>query len=189
MIQSDVTTFTEFAKLLGKKSSWVTQLKKDGRLVLTDDGRQVRVPESMVLIESTRDPAAQHVTDRHAEARAQTATNTPPPGRENASSEKIGNTYQAARAVKERYLAMSAKRDYEISIGRLLEVADVESTIADAMTTLRTRLEILPDVLGPQMAGVSDEAKARAILAENIENALEDLARQFRNIAQPESNP
>lgn len=184
MTRPETATFKEFAALLGCRPSYVTQLRKEGRLVLTEDGRRVRVAESLARVEATRDPAAQHVAERHAVARAQGAAPAAP--EVPSGAEKIGNTYQAARAVKERYLAMSAKRDYEISIGRLLEVAAVEAAVADAVTTLRTRLEIMPDILGPQLAGVTDESQARAILAENIEHALEDLARHFRNLAQTE---
>lgn len=181
-------TLSEFARHLGKKGSWVTQLKLAGRLVLTDDGKRVRVAESVARIEATRDPAMQGVADHHAAQRAtKAAASAPTPPDAPLGTEKIGNTYQAARAVKEQYLARAAKRDYELSIGKLLQADDVRRAIAAAATTLRARLETLPDTLGPQLAGITDEQQARAILTEAIEHALCELAREFSSITKEES--
>jgi len=185
--RKDVLGFADFARHVGMKPSYITQLKKEGRLVLTDDGKAVRVVESVQRINETRDPSKQGVADRHAATRATTTERaTPTPEEPSAPPEppqesaRIGNTYQAARAVKERYLAMSAKRDYEIAIGRLMDADDVKRFVADAVVTLRTRLESLPDVLAPQLAAVSDENIARTLIAEGIEHALEECATAFR---------
>jgi hypothetical protein len=179
-------TLSEFANHLGKKGSWVTQLKQDGRLVLTDDGKRVRVAESVARIEATRDPSMQGVADHHAAARAVKATApaaAAQPPETQLGTEKIGSTYQAARAVKEQYLARAAKRDYELSIGKLLVADDVRHALAAAATTLRARLEALPDTLGPQLAPITDEHQTRATLAEAIEHTLAELAREFGHIA------
>src|SRR6185312_3772275 len=61
--------------------------------------------------------------------------------------------------------------------------AKAAAAVASAATTLRSSLESLPDVLGPQLAAITDEAQARATLAEAIEHALEECSRQFSNIA------
>lgn len=187
-------SLTEFARLRGIKGSYVTQLKKEGRLVLTDDGKRVRVAESIALIESTRNPAMQAVADRHAANRASKAAPADadagfvPPSAPEApdGAEKIGNTYQAARAVKERYHAMAAKRDYEVSVGKLLPADEVRGALANAVATFRTSLEALPDSLAPVMAGESDEGRVRLLLADEIEHALAELSRQFGAIAKEE---
>jgi hypothetical protein len=57
--------------------------------------------------------------------------------------------------------------------------------VAAAATTLRTRLEALPDVLGPQLAATRDENAARALLAAEIEHALEELSREFAKFTTP----
>ena len=69
-----------------------------------------------------------------------------------------------------------------------LPAADVESAIADAVTQIRARLEALPDILAPQLAAEPDEAKCRALLADEIEHALTELARAFGNVARAELN-
>src|SRR5690606_16487416 len=70
MSRPETAGFREFAALAGFKPSYVTELRKVGRLVLTGDGKRVRVAESLALIEQTRDPAKAGVAARHAAARA-----------------------------------------------------------------------------------------------------------------------
>src|SRR5690348_2338572 len=53
MVEKEIATFAEFAARLGCKRSYVTELRKAGRLVLTDDGK-VKVAESIARIEATR---------------------------------------------------------------------------------------------------------------------------------------
>jgi hypothetical protein len=59
-------TFARFARILECSKSYVTQLKADGRLVLTDDSQRVRVAESLERIRATADPAKAGVVARHA---------------------------------------------------------------------------------------------------------------------------
>jgi hypothetical protein len=91
--------------------------------------------------------------------------------------------YQSSRARREHYQALEAQRAYEVAIGKLMDAGEVAAAVAGAAATLRTRLEGLPDILGPQLAAIHDEAQCRATLAEAIEHALEETARQFSNIA------
>lgn len=191
-------SFKAFADHLGCRPSYVTELRKSGRLVLTEDGKRVRVAESLERIQATRNPAREDVSQRHAAARATKAeadVEAAEPESDDASgdpatnadgSDEIGNGYQAARAVKERYLAMSAKRDYEVSIGKLVPAADVRQAIAGAVTTLRTDLENLPDTLAPVLAAETDEARCRLLLADEVEHILGNLAARFEKIAKEE---
>jgi hypothetical protein len=72
-MSNETATFLEFASRFGWKQSYVTQLKKDGRLALTGDGKAIRVAESLALIETTRDPSRAGVAARHAQARTKAA--------------------------------------------------------------------------------------------------------------------
>lgn len=185
-------TFTEFAAIHGCVKSHVTALRKAGRLVLTDDGKRVRVAESLARIEATRDPAMAAVAARHAAQRgaelvrdegAAIPAATSIPRGDMAGVDKIGSSYQAARAVKERYLAMAAKRDYEISIGKLLVADDVRFAVANAAATLRSDLENMPDSVASVLAAETDEARIRILLADEIEHVLGNLAARFSEIA------
>lgn len=194
--QPETATLSGFARLLGVKPSAVTALRHAGRLVLTADGNRVQVAASQQRIRDTADPSKAGVVARHAATRAAKADGqalTPAPGSSPTSgagddapppSEPEGNAdYQSSRARREHYQALEAQRAYEVAMGKLMDAHEVASAVASAATTLRTRLEGLPDVLGPQLAAISDEAQARATLAEAIEHALEEASRQFANIA------
>lgn len=192
----ETASMAGFARLLGVKPSAVTALRHAGRLVLTADGKRVQVAASQQRIRDTADPSkagvvARHVAERAAkvasEPAAASVSTAPAAGAgddDNATDAPIGNTdYQSSRARREHYQALEAQRAYEVAMGKLMDAHEVASAVASAATTLRTRLEGLPDVLGPQLAAITDEAQARATLAEAIEHALEEASRQFSNIA------
>lgn len=174
-------TRAEFARLRGIKQSYVTELAKAGRLVLTDDGKRVRVAESIARIEATRDPAKQAVADRHAAARRQSSAPDQPaaePPEEGAGSPD----YQAARAKREHYAAEREELRYRQEAGELMVAAEVEGAVADILTILRNKLEALPDTLAPQLAPIADEQQIRARLADEVEIALGDVAGRFAEI-------
>ena len=172
----DTLTLSAFAGYLGVAKSYVTKLKHADRLVLTDDDR-VQVAASLARIRDTADPARARDIADPASAPA------PPTDPDTADHDRTSSSYPAARAVKERYLALGAKRDYELSCGKLLDVGATEAYLADAVVTLRTRLEALAPMLGPQMAAEANEARCVALLAEAVERCLEDLAQAFRRQA------
>jgi excisionase family DNA binding protein len=184
---------SEFAAYLNVKRGYVTQLITAGRVVLTDDGQRVRVDESVELINATRDPSRQGTVDRHAANRAaaqqpalQPAPQPPPPTgdiTQELKTDKAGSLYQASKALREKYNAMAAKRDYEISTGELLRAADVARIVATAATIVRARLEAMPDILSPQLAAETDEQRCRTALLDHVELTLAELSRQFQKLA------
>lgn len=196
MTAPDTASFAGFARLLGVKPQAVTALRHAGRLVLTDDGKRVLIAASRQRLLDTADPSKAGVVARHAAARAlpvgEAGQGAPAAaagaGAGEEGEEGDGNTpashdYQGSRARREHYQALEAQRVYEVAMGKLMDATEVAAAVASAATTLRTRLESLPDVLGPQLAAISDEAQARATLAEAIEHALEEASRQFASIA------
>lgn len=185
-------SFAEFARLAGFKRSYVTQLKTAGRLVLTDDGGQVRVVESLALIENTRDPARAAVAARHAAARQATPTREDAPAATEAEAGEgegaplpDGHASRRSRALadKEEALARKALRDEALELGQLMVGEEVLSTITSGVTALRVRLESLAFDLAPQLAAISDEAKVRALLTEEIDAALSELSRELGALA------
>jgi hypothetical protein len=76
-----------------------------------------------------------------------------------------------------------ARLDYEERCGALVPIADVAAVVSDAVATLRTRIEALPEMLAPQLAPETDEGKVRARMAEAFEDLLVDLARRFSKSA------
>lgn len=199
MALPETATFSQFAAILGCKPGWVTALRKAGRLVLTDNGKAVRVAESMALIESTKDPARQGVADRHAAARkaqegagaapsnpaASPSPQTPDDDGDDAAAPGNPHSDRRAKAMadKEEALARKALREEQIEVGRLRWVDEIEPALAEAATRLRAAFEAMPDELSPGLASISDEAEVRARLVEFVEHSLGELSRAFADIA------
>lgn len=189
MDKPETASLKEFARLLGGvKPGYVSQLKRDGRLVMAEDGKRVRVAESLQLIQDTRDPSKIGAARRHAAARAAEPDAPPaaPPETDDPADDALdglGRTFHEARARREHYQALEAKRAYEVAIGKVVDSREVANVVSGAVVTLRTRLESLPDLLAPQLVGLQDEARARALLAEAIEHALDEASRQFSALA------
>lgn len=182
-------TQAQFAVLANVKPSYVTALKKAGRLVLDAEGR-VLVRESLERIEATRDPAKAAVAARHAAARgAPAAAIAAPPANDDDApdagpeleSTSAGYSYWRERTEKAK--ALAAERENAIADGKLLAADDVVAQVANAVTLLRNALERLPDILGPQLAAEQNEARCRGLVAEAVELALEEASRRFGAIA------
>ena len=159
--------------------------------MLSDCGKQIKVAESIQRIQDTMDPSKFGVAARHAANRAtalSVATVEAPNAIQSDSDARLNELasnprYQDSKAMREEYLAKTAKRDYDISTGKLMQADEVLSVVASAIAGLRARFEQLPDILGPQLAAMSDESQTRNLLAETIEHALEDASRQFATIS------
>jgi transcriptional regulator with XRE-family HTH domain len=206
-----VATQADFARRLGVSRSHVTGLKHAGRLVLTDNGL-VDVDASIARIDATRDPNRDDVANRHAAARERLQANTPPatPARHATDNRQTATTpaarqpappdaanhadpdesisYQAARTVKERYAAKTAKLEYERAIGLLVERAAVEAAVEDIMTTVRQSLEQQPHRLAPLLIGKDLDA-IRATLRQETAHILgamvADFAARLAQLADP----
>lgn len=201
-------SFAGFARMIGVKPSYITELKTAGRLVLTADGKRVRVEESRALIRSTSDPAKAGVVARHAVGRGRAAATTSPPvaaATTPADTGEDGDQEPArvytdpveesharrrtkALADKAEADARKALRDEQIELGQLLPADEVEHAVRGAVVTFRGALENLPNTIAPELAAISDEGRVRVVLAEALEHALEELARKFGQLARAESD-
>lgn len=172
-----MTTMSQslFARHIGVASSYVTELKHSGRLVM--DGDLVDVEASIALIESTR-TLPPKATARGAAAKGQPQTD----GGAELEAGSVGGSYQRAKAVKEKYNALMAKAAYEREMGALLPVDDVVRVVTEGDVMVRNALESLPDMLAPLLAAETDEHRVNAIMTEHIEAVLEGLAERFHKL-------
>lgn len=188
--------FRKFADLQGWRPSYITELKAKGHLVLTDDGRHVRVPESLAKLAALRDPSKIGVQERHAAARmAATTSSSRSEGQGGDAADAPPSTFvpddphakRRAKALADQAEAAARKalRDEQVELGELIQREDVERVLADAATRLRTTLENVPATLAPELAATTDEARCRVLLANAIEHALEDLSRKFASAGKP----
>lgn len=183
-------TLSAFARHIGCKQSYASELKNTGRLVLTEDGKRVLVAESKARIQATKDPSKQGVADRHAAARAVTNSGASadafPPlegdGMGFEASPATQYSYQDAKAKREHWAAEREHAQWRKEAGELMERGEVVAAFADAGATLRSKLEAWAAVLPPQLAG-RDEAAIRATMADQVERLLNDLVEKFNHMA------
>lgn len=182
-------TRQQLADLIGARApSYVNELEKNGRAVRAPDGKLWLKAESLAAYRAGKDPSKQGVADRHAAARAaappqpyDTGSQDEPAPRAQPTERDaaIGSSYQQARAVKEKFGALEAKRAYEVAIGTLRDAREVEGLVATAMVEIRQRLENLATSIAPVVAAQSDEAAVRATLREAFEHTLRSASHHF----------
>lgn len=148
---------SEFAAHIGTAKSYITKLGNQGRLVMGhgDNAERIDVAATKALLAQTTG----------APERAIDAATTP--------------AFGDAKDQGEHYKAQMLRMDFEERCGSLIKVDDMRAVLITAGTSLRTRLEILPDTLAPQLAAASDESQVKAILASEIEAALAELSHHF----------
>lgn len=187
-------SFAEFARHAGFKPSYVTQLKREGRLVLSDDGKAVKAAESLARIQETRDPSKAAVAARHAAARAsaaQTVADAPPssvPSPEDDDLDaglQVRHDYQAARAKREHLAAETAELEYRKVCGELIEVSALQPVLAGAAATLCASLDRIEHDIVPVLVGLDEEAM-RLQVREYIDQIRADLAESFAKMGRGE---
>ncbi len=190
----ETATFAEFAALASYKQSYVRQLRKEGRLVLTEDGKAVRVAESMQLIAATRDPSKAGVAERHAAARAAAQAAAQAQADEGDSQDDADDkprVYDSHAERRAKALADDAeesarrkRRENEIEEGRLLWRDQIEPAIGQAFGRLRQALESTAHELAPELAAIDDEDRVIAVLTDRYERLLGNLSRDLAGLAQ-----
>lgn len=191
---------SSFARQQGWSPSYVTQLKREGRLVIGVGGL-VDVENSLRRIAETADPSKDGVTTRHARNRASKAktevsegSDVEPgeksagkPGKDGSADDEqdeIAASYSKSRAIKEHFAAQSARLSFEREAGKLCETADVLRAGASLGVALRTALESLPDQIAPELAPLSDVSKVHALLVERVEGVLNHLSVELSRLAE-----
>lgn len=182
---SNLMTPSAFARHLGYKPHYGTQLKNDGRLVMAPDGKHVLVAESKARFEATKDPSKQGVADRHAAGRAastQVPTKDASPAAEQAAQLTENEStqqpsvfnFQDSKAEKEFWEAKTRKAEYLKLAGELMPLAHHVAAMADVGATVRSKLEAWASTLSPQLA-MRDEPAVRAMLVDQVEQMLHSL--------------
>lgn len=187
---TNTITRQQLADLIGAKSpAYINELEKTGRAIRAPDGKHWLKAESLAAYKAGKDPSKQGVADRHAAARAASAPpprpapEAPPePDLPAQSASQAGTGYQQARAVKEKFFALEAKRAYEVAIGTLRDAREVEGIIATAMVEVRQRLENLAFSIAPIVAAQNDEAAVRKTLREAFEHTLRSASQHFAQL-------
>ncbi len=192
----EVLSLSAFAKLQGVRPSYITKLKEHGRLVLTNDGKRVRVAESIDRIAQTAggriDVAARHASRRDAGGSiaaqdvgqgAETEKNAP---------EGEGGAGKDVRLVDAKLRKESAQADQEEMKaaqmrGDLIPKEDVDAAMRFIGGAVRAALEVFPDQTAPLVAPIVSLDEVHELLTQACRDALmsvgEAIERQKAEIA------
>lgn len=169
-----------FAQHLGVARSYITQLKQQGRLVMTERGL-VDVAASIIRIQETADPnrddvAARHAKERGAVTAVSAAEKTEKPAKQKREKDPNQITFADGRAKEQHFRALQAELDYQKAIGEVVPVADMRHAVADMVMTFRQAMENLPHRLAADLVG-QDHDYIRAALKREVHDTLAEMQR------------
>lgn len=98
-----------------------------------------------------------------------------PVGPAEGDAARVVASYAGSRAVREAYLARTAKLDYEERSGKLVDADGVRAQLFALGRRARDTLLGVPDRLAPILAGETDAATIHRLLAQEIERGLSEL--------------
>ena len=188
----ETLTVSEFNAHMGYKGRYAYQLKKEGRLVMTEDGKLVRVAESIQRIDATRDPSRAAVAARHAAARDASpppisihveGDETPEESAGNTGSASAGNyNFQDGKAKREHYAALREEAAYRKDVGLLMDVDEALGAFADAGARVSAVLDAVPATIGPMLPSLCPEDVLR-VLTEQMDIARAEMAAAIEQLA------
>jgi len=171
-------TQKQFADHLGVRPSYVTKLKQAGRLVL--EGKKVLVPQSLELIEKTKDQNRDDVSRRHALNRnkgdGEQRANKKKSKKESISIE----SFQNARARKMRADADQEEMNRDKLAGLLIAKEDSDFVIDDFGALFRLQMENMPDRLAPITFSCKTMEEHHAAISEYAEQMQREMAETMR---------
>lgn len=174
-----VISKSDFAMRRGWVKSYVSKLAKQGRLVLTEDGR-VELEATEALLAGSADPSKAAVAARHEEARLERdvrsellpSAETPavlPPSK--------GPDFQKSRAHREYYLAQLAEAEFHRVQGNLVDRKAVADAAYVAGRMLRDLMLGLSPQLAAKMVAMTDTWEIERHLTAEFRRVFEDAAR------------
>jgi len=189
----------QFATIYGCSRPYISQLVKDKRLVLSEDGKLVNVEASLRLLDVSADPSKAGVRERwkaHREGRTFGGTAPEPeqatgpavaaPAGEQLALDvapgaavvapKAPNHYHDARTLREQAQAQLAQIELAKAQGRALDGESTLRAIADVITSARTEIMMFRDRLAPLVAPITDARKVYDLIEVECERLLEKLA-------------
>ena len=82
--------------------------------------------------------------------------------------------------MREAYAAKLAQLDYQQKVGQLVGKDELKAALFSAGRQLRDSLTQLPTRLAPQLASETDQHVIQMMLAQEINDALKELAHAFQ---------
>ncbi|WP_155710252.1 hypothetical protein [Burkholderia stagnalis] len=175
----------DYARMHGWHRSYVSKLQREGRVVLSSDGKLVDWAASDALIGDTSDPSKLGVAERWSEHRQdrdvrvelhpRTATTTSAHDEPNGSSSGNARGFHYWREQREMELALAAKRERQKLEGELVDARGVRHANEQVARRVRDHLLALPARIHLQVAAESDPMKVMHMLDNEIRDCLQQL--------------
>ena len=186
---SDLLTQSEFAKHRGVSRKTVTVWKHRGDLVWRDGKVDCEATDTW-LDSRSADSASNNDSKPEVTGNSSSEGCPSQPSAETADSSPAGSSLRTlidnlellskaeAERVKENYLALQRRLEYERAAGELVPVNDAAQEVASEYAAVRSKLLSLPTELAPVIAQEAggDANQIRERLAEGITRALEELS-------------
>lgn len=176
----------DYARMHGWHRSYVSKLQREGRIVLSADGKLVDWAATDQLIGNTSDPSKLGVADRWSEHRQErdvrielrpaTATTTEPPPDEPKGSSSGNRGFHYWREMREKELALAAQRERQKLDNELVDAAAVRHATEQLARQVRDRLLALPERIHLQAAFETDPMKVLSMLDAEIRDGLKQIA-------------
>jgi len=162
-------TRAEYARRIGVSAQYVSKLVKQGKIPLEADGK----------VDPVKADAARKAL-RHPERDSYRKSVFP----EHPVTIEDAKAFQTARTVQAGYKAKLTQLEYEMAAGRVVDKAEVKSTVFVAGRTARDALLAIPKRMAALLAAETDRAKVELMLRRELMQALtsladEELAAQF----------
>ena len=104
------------------------------------------------------------------------ATESPSLASQPSGGEVGADTLADARAMKEKYLALMARLEYELESGKLIESEAASRAAFSAARKARDMLLTIADRLAPVVAGLSDQFECHRVITAEVRRVCDELS-------------
>lgn len=184
-MQPEKLTVSAYARIRGVSHTAVQVAIKSGRLknAVTKDAKgRTRIDPVVANLEwqlNTDASMAHNVKNKPARPEPVQPYVKPMPGDEREPPPQpgamAGPSLNQSRAVREAYLARTAKLDYEERTGKLVDAAGVKNEAFRLARAVRDAMLGIPDRVAAEFAGITHAHEIHARLSDEIRSALEAL--------------
>jgi hypothetical protein len=165
-------TKSHFAKLISRSPSYITELIKQGRITLSDDGKRVEVEASLKMLADTASGTNPAVAARHEAERKQ--------GRKKRKAVEITEGTRTHYEIQLQAIKNNHNQlDYELAIKKRFPMLAVRDEAQALGNTLRTSVEKLIDLSAPRLAALTDNAQRAQLLRVEIKQLTRLIKAEF----------
>ncbi|MGI4849357.1 MAG: hypothetical protein ACRYGK_14630 [Janthinobacterium lividum] len=185
-----IVSQAEYARIRGVSKKTVTQWKQEGKLVMVDGSVDVDASDAYLSKYRTaglkgnakgNDQGNGSGTSLPALPKAKKGESAAAAAERILTLHGAEETIEEARRIKENYLALLHKLEYDEKSGAVVLASEVAAAVGTEYAKVRTRLLALPAEQAPRLHRCKTVAEVQDMLQELITEALEELTRNGGN--------